>query len=331
MSGGVLLVICVLAFVTVVLGVQSAADLLLSGRDRRRGVSRRLRMLNAGARSGAAYAALVKRAPAAGAGRARLTDFGERLGKFCQGAGLTISPGRLLAYVGAATAALWCLSLLLTSRGTGSALFVDALVGLLAAAILAGAGAYLWVNRLRTARLRKIDEQLPLVLDVVVRAIRAGHPVVAAVQLAARELGDPIGAELGLIVDEYTYGSDLREALRNFAQRTGSSDAHFFAVSVGIQMGTGGNLAEILSGLAAVIRARRTLAKKVKALSSEGRASALLLSILPIFLVSFLMLTQPSYYTDKVSDPLFWPITIDVVALYFVGWLIIRRITNFRY
>jgi tight adherence protein B len=328
---GPLLVVYVLAFVAAVLAVQAVAGLFLSARDRSRSVNRRLGMLKAGARPGLIQAALIKRTTAGGARPARLTDIGERLEAFSREAGLKVSPWRLLAYVGAATAALWSLSLVLASRNPGPGLLVNAAASLLAAAMLSGGAAYLWVNRLRTARLRKIEEQLPLALDIIVRGIRAGHPVAATVQLAARELGDPIGSEFGLIVDEYTYGSDLQEALRNFARRTGSSDAHFFAVSVGIQMSTGGNLAEILSGLAAVIRARRTLAKKVKALASEGRASALLLSVLPIFLVSFLMLTQPSYYTDKFSDPLFWPIIFDVVALYFVGWLIIRRITNFRY
>jgi tight adherence protein B len=214
---------------------------------------------------------------------------------------------------------------------SGGGFLLNAVMALIGAAILSCGGAYIWVNRRRTARLKKLEQQLPLALDVVVRAIRAGHPVVAAVQLAAEELGDPIGSEFGLIVDEYTYGSDLKEALRNFARRSGSSDAHFFAVSVGVQAETGGNLAEILNGLASVIRARRTLVMKVKALSSEGRSSALVLSALPIFLVSFLMLTQPNYYIDKFGDPLFWTISAAVGGLYLVGWLIIQRIINFKY
>src|SRR5262249_48936112 len=120
---------------------------------------------------------------------------------------------------------------------------------------------------------------------IVTRAIRAGHPVVSAVHLAANELSDPVGTEFGLIVDETTYGMEFRDALVSFARRTGSADAHFFAVSIGIQSETGGNLAEILEGLASVIRGRMTLAQRVKALSSEGRASAMILSGLPIFLV----------------------------------------------
>jgi len=154
---------------------------------------------------------------------------------------------------------------------------------------------------------------------------------VSAVRLAGEEMGDPIGSEFGLIVDETTYGYEFREALVNFARRTGSPDAHFFAVSIGVQAETGGNLAEILEGLAAVIRGRTMLGKRVRALSSEGRASALLLSILPMLLIGFMLMFQPGYYTSKFPDPAFWPIAGGVFLLYMVGLYMIRRIINFRY
>ena len=179
--------------------------------------------------------------------------------------------------------------------------------------------------------MKALEEQMPLALDVINRAIRAGHPVVSAVQLAASEMGDPIGSEFGLVVDETTYGFAFKDALTNFAHRTGSPDAHFFAVSVGIQSETGGNLAEILAGLAAVIRGRATLGKRVKALSSEGRASALLLSALPAMLISALFMMHPTFYTSKFSDPIFWPAVAGVSLLYVLGWVMIRRIVNFKY
>jgi tight adherence protein B len=331
MQNGLFPLIYVLAFLAVVIIVQTGTGVFIGARDKQRQVNRRLTMLHSGMRPEAVYSALVKRAPANAPSDARLLGLYERLWAFCQQGGPGLSPARLLASVGASTAALWFLSLIFMNANTGGGFFLNALLSLIGAAVLSCAGAYLWVNRLRTNRLKKLEEQLPLALDVVVRAIRAGHPVVAAVQLAAEELGDPIGSEFGLIVDEYTYGSDLKAALLNFARRTGSSDAHFFAVSVGIQAETGGNLALILEGLASVIRARRALTKKVRALSSEGRASAMVLTALPVFLVSFLMLTQPHYYIDKFSDPLFWTITTAVLSIYVVGWLIINRIINFKY
>jgi tight adherence protein B len=322
----------VLAFIAVVLVVQTGAGIVLGARDRSKQVNRRLTMLHSGMKPTDVYASLVKR-PSGDLKieNARLLNAYEQLSTYCRQAGLTMTPLRLLAIALASTGVLWLIALSFVRSTNGGAFAVNAVISLLGAALLSCATLWTWLNRMRTGRLRKLEEQLPLALDVVVRAIRAGHPVVSAVQLAAEELGDPIGSEFGIIVDEYTYGSDFREALRNFARRTGSSDAHFFAVSVGIQADTGGNLAEILEGLASVIRARRALAKKVKALASEGRASALVLSVLPIFLVGFLMFTQPSYYTEKFGDPLFWPFVIGVLLLYGVGWLSIQRIINFKY
>jgi tight adherence protein B len=187
------------------------------------------------------------------------------------------------------------------------------------------------VSSRRTARLKLIEQQLPLALDVVNRAIKAGHPVVSAVQLASSEMGDPIGSEFGLVVDETTYGLEFKDALRNFADRTGSGDAQFFAVSVGIQSETGGNLAEILEGLAEVIRGRITLAKKVKALASEGRMSAYILSALPILMIAFFAIVSPNFYTDKFADPIFWPVVVVVALVYLAGWFMMQRIINFKY
>ena len=332
MQAGLFPLVYVLAFLAVVILVQTVGGLVISARDRHRQVNRRLTMLQKGMRPDAVYASLVKRPPSApGVQDARLLDLYERLWNFCRQAGLGVTPMRLLSFVAAGAGGLWLLSLIFLKSTSGGGFVLNAALGLIGATTLSAGGAYIWVNRLRATRLKKIEEQLPLALDVVVRAIRAGHPVVSAVQLAAEELGDPIGSEFGIIVDEYTYGSDFKEALLNFARRTGSSDAHFFAVSVGIQSETGGNLAEILDGLSSVIRARRTLAKKVKALASEGRASALVLSGLPLFLVSFLMLTQPTYYTSKFGDPLFWTIVAGVGGLYAFGWVLIQRIINFKY
>jgi tight adherence protein B len=255
----------------------------------------------------------------------------ERLWRYCGQAGLEMTPMRLITWFGGVAAALWLLSLVTLGGANFSGVIVNGLASLLASCALSGMVVWLWLGRKRAKRLRALEEQMPLTLDVINRAIRAGHPVISAVQLAANEMGDPIGSEFGLIVDETTYGLEFREALLNFARRTGSSDAHFFAVSVGIQSETGGNLAEILGGLASVIRGRNTLSKRVKALSSEGRASAILLSALPVLLIAFMLLARPSFYTSKFSDPIFWPSVGGVLALYVLGLLIIRRIINFRY
>jgi tight adherence protein B len=237
---------------------------------------------------------------------------------------------QFVSYVAMAGTGVWLLSLAILVV-KGSSLVNGILTALVIAAVLAGVGAWVWLDGRRKKRLKKLEEQLPLALDIVIRAIRAGHPVISAVQLASEELGDPIGSEFGLIVDETTYGLEFKEALVSFARRTGSADAHFFAVSVGIQSETGGNLAEILEGLAAVIRGRQTLAKRVKALSSEGKASAVILSVLPLFLIGMMMLLAPTFYTSKFGDQLFWPVATAVLVVYLIGQVIIKKITTIRY
>lgn len=242
-----------------------------------------------------------------------------------------MAPSRVLLFLGIASVSLWLICSTALRGGGLAGLIMNAVFALPASGLVCGLVFWTWLGRKRAKRLKVIEAQMPLALDVVNRALRAGHPVVAAVRLAGEEMGDPIGSEFGLIVDETTYGYEFRDALTNFARRTGSPDAHFFAVSIGVQSETGGNLTEILEGLATVIRSRVFLGKRVRALSSEGRASAILLSVLPALLVGFMLLTRPDYYFSKFSDPIFWPIATCVFVMYLGGLIMIRRIVNFKY
>jgi tight adherence protein B len=323
--------IYVLAFIAVVLLAQSLAGALFATSDRTRRTNRRLAMLDAGLSREQVYAALVRKPASGAAAGGTAGSVLDQMALRLRQAGLSISPLRLILVVVSCASVLWLISLGLLHSASGVGRVANAAFALVGALVLCAAAAWFWVDGRRTARLKLLEDQLPLALDVITRALRAGHPVISAVQLAADELGDPIGTEFGLVVDETTYGYDFKDALTNLAVRTGSPDAHFFAVSVGIQSETGGNLSEILSGLASVIRARGTLAKRVKALASEGRASALILSALPLLLVSFFAMVQPHFYTDKFSDPIFWPVVGFVLALYGIGWVMIYRIINFKY
>ncbi|HWA60448.1 MAG TPA: type II secretion system F family protein [Caulobacteraceae bacterium] len=320
--------IYVLAFIAVVLAIQGVAGLVFARGDATRRVNRRLTMLETGMSHEEVYANLVRRLPGAATAA---PSFYDRFALRVRQTGLDVTPMRLIVVAAALGGALWLVSLAFFASSKGGGLFANALVSLVGAFGLAAAGLWAFVENRRAARLKQIEAQLPLALDIVNRAIRAGHPVVSAVQLAAQEMGDPIGTEFGLVVDETTYGLDFKDALASFARRTGSRDAHFFAVSVGIQAETGGNLAEILEGLASVIRGRLTLAQRVKALASEGKASAMILSILPIFLVGSLFLLAPKFYTSKFNDPVFWPVVGVVVLVYLIGQVMISRIINIRY
>lgn len=324
--------IYVLAFIAVVLFVQAGADLVLSRRDRDQRVNRRLTMLNQGKSRDEVLDALVRKtssSPVTGFGL--ITRLHDRVALYSLQAGVTWSPLRLLAAAAGGAAVLWLLALSLAGMGQGPAAILNALISLIGAVSLSLVAVWLWLRRLRNRRLKAIAEQLPLALDIINRALRAGHPVNSAVQLASDELPDPLGSEFGLIVDETNYGMDFREALSSFARRSGSPDVNFFAVSIAIQTETGGNLAEILDGLANVMRGRMTLGKRVRALSSEGRASAILLSLLPVGMVLFQMLVNPTFYSSKFSDPAFWPIVGGTAVVYLSGWLMVNRIINFKY
>ncbi len=332
MNAVVIPLIYVLAFVAVVLLVQTAAGLIFEASDRTGRVNRRLTMLNAGKSRDEVYTALVRSGtPGALGGDRRLLWLWQRFALLCRQAGISVTPERVLMITAGAAGGLWLLGMVVSRSQTVLGFLGNSLISLVAAVVLAGLGAWLWLGRLRLLRLRKIEEQLPTALDIVSRALRAGHPVISAIHLAADELGDPLGTEFGLVVDETTYGVEFETALANFAERTGSGDAHFFAVSINIQSETGGNLAEILQGLSAVIRGRRSLAKRVKSLSSEGRTSALVISVLPVISIAIQLLIHPTVYSDKFGDPIFWPVVVITALVYAFGWIVVHRIVNFRY
>lgn len=177
---------------------------------------------------------------------------------------------------------------------------------------------------------RKMQAQFPLALDVFVRGLRAGHPVAAALDLLTTEMSDPIGTEFGIVVDEVTYGADLRDALQAMADRWDLEELRMFVVSLAVQSETGGNLAEILDNLSSVIRDRASLFMKVRALSSEGRMTAWILSALPVGAFSVLFLVSPSFYLDVSDDPLFVPGFLGLILLYSIGFYAIRRLIDLK-
>ena len=177
---------------------------------------------------------------------------------------------------------------------------------------------------------RRMQEQFPVALDVFVRGLRAGHPIAAALDLLTVEMPDPIGSEFGMVVDEVTYGADLRDALQSMAERWDMEDMRMFVVSLAVQMETGGNLAEILENLARVIRERASMMMKVRALSSEGRMTAVMLTVLPLFAFTLLFIFNPRFYLDVADDPAFVPGFSALLILYAVGFFAIRRMVDLK-
>lgn len=187
------------------------------------------------------------------------------------------------------------------------------------------------LKEMRAARAERLTRQLPDALDLMARGLKVGHPLAVTVASVANDMADPIGSEFGLIQDQINYGDDLVAAFHDFADRVGGEDARYLAVSVGIQHGTGGNMARVLNVLSKVIRDRHTMQKKIKAISAEGRLSGVILTALPVLIFLSIHLTTPSFYGDVYQHPLFRIFAGVMVALVVAQGLILRRLINFKF
>jgi tight adherence protein B len=179
-------------------------------------------------------------------------------------------------------------------------------------------------------RRKRMQDQFPVALDVFVRGLRAGHPIAAALDLLTVEMPDPIGSQFGVVVDEVTYGADLRDALAGMADRWNLDDMRMFVVSLSVQSETGGNLAEILENLSQVIRERASMMMKVRALSSEGRMTAIMLTALPVVAFTILFIGNPRFYLDVSDDPAFIPGFAGLIIMYLIGFITIRRMVDLK-
>ncbi|TPK86213.1 type II secretion system F family protein [Mesorhizobium sp. B2-4-13] len=189
----------------------------------------------------------------------------------------------------------------------------------------------LLLRRARNKRIQKFAKQLPNALDMIVRSLRAGHPASVAVGLVAREMPDPLGTEFGIVSDEITFGLSIEQAVRKLSQRVGFEGLHLLSIALSIQSKTGGNLTEILANLSSVLRERQKLRMKIKALSSEGRVSAWIISLFPIVMFLILQLTAPSYYGKVWHDPLIIPAFLGFGVWALLGDFIMYRMVNFDF
>lgn len=191
-------------------------------------------------------------------------------------------------------------------------------------------GVYFWVNSKAKKRLAMIEEQLPDAVELMVRSLRVGHPFSSAISIVAKEVADPLGSEMGVIADESAYGRDVGEALKDMAERMDMQDLRFLAVAVTIQQQSGGNLAEILAGLARVIRARFRLFRRVKAITAEAKWSGMFLSGFPIAALIVINLIQPDYYDDVKETAYFIPACLVVAAFLVTNIIVMRRLVNIK-
>jgi len=288
--------------------------LVFSGTSYRKNVNRRLKLLKDEPNRENILVQLRKERGLTSAGNYRAGL--EFLNRLVLQSGLTMGLGRLFTFVALGAVAAFGLGLLFRR---------DLAEALLIGFFCATAVPYLVLRFLRGRRQKAFGAQFPDGLDVIVRSLRAGHPVPVAINMVAREMKDPIGSEFGVVVDEITYGADLETALRNLYFRIGQDDLPLFVTAVAIQGSTGGNLGEILENLSGVIRQRFKMRRKVRALASEGRASAMILSSLPIGMFIIIQVISPNFYAGV------WDEDITKTALAVAGtWMGIGNFIMFR-
>jgi tight adherence protein B len=228
-------------------------------------------------------------------------------------------------------------TLLLASACTAALAFllVSRLLHLtLVAAVVAAAAAfvpYAYVRSVRNKRMLKFEEQFPEAIDLLARALRAGHALTTGLSMVADELPKPIGAEFKLLYDQQNYGLPLPQALRNFAERIPSLDARFFVTAVLTQREAGGNLSEVLDNLASIIRDRFKLKRQVRVISAHGRITGWVLSGLPTSLALFIAFTNPEKYRTFYTDPLGMQLIGGALILQIIGVIVIRKIVQIEY
>ena len=190
----------------------------------------------------------------------------------------------------------------------------------------------LQVLKFRRNRRHKIfGVQLPEALELITRSLKAGHPVPVAIAMVSREMPDPIGTEFGVVADEVTYGSDLVSALHNLYERVGQEDLPLFVTAVSIQSSSGGNLREILDGLSTTIRDRGKLKRKVRAISTEGRMSAYILTAVPCLLGTAIMVLMPHFYTSVWNEPMTWILLGGSFVWLMLGNAMMFKMSNFKF
>lgn len=272
--------------------------------------SRRMRMVAAGSDVGERLSALAPQQHGKGGALAALMA----------SAGLNRAP------------ALYAVVALLCATALSVALFP--LLGILPAIVLSLAlflvlPLFIMIS-LRDARRQKLSAQLPDALDLMARGLKAGHPLNTSIATVAETMPDPIGTEFGILFDQISYGDEMAVAVRKLAERVPTEDFRYLAASIAIQHGTGGNLGRILTVLSQVMRGRAMMRRRIKAMSAEGRVSAVILSCIPFVMVGLNSIITPEYYGGVVNDPLFVPLALTALTLIVLNAVVLFKLVHFK-
>jgi tight adherence protein B len=324
-----LALVCI--FGAVVLAVEVLVRSVASNRAGDKAINLRLKMIGRGRSHGETLNLLRRADSSVPQGLPPpLEAWARKFERMLMQAQLTVPTGRLMLMILVAPVALF-FGILLAMAASGMGISFGRIVICATFAGALGAALPLMMLNFKATRTRKkMQDQFPVALDVFVRGLRAGHPIAAALDLLTVEMPDPIGTQFGLVVDEVTYGAELRDALQSMAERWDLDDMRMFVVSLSVQNETGGNLAEILENLSTVIRERASMLMKVRALSSEGRMTAVMLTVLPVFTFTLLFVVNASFFLDVANDPWFVPGFAMLIILYLIGFFTIRKMVDLK-
>ncbi len=208
-------------------------------------------------------------------------------------------------------------------RGAGG------MVALACAPVLA-ALPWIWVSQRRAKRIERLQQQLPLALDLMGRALKAGHTLSSALKMVGDEVADPLGGEFRQLCDEVNFGMPMSEALSRMSQRVPLDDIRYLTVAVMIQREAGGNLTELLDSLAALVRSRFKLFGQVRTYSAEGRLSAWILGLMPFIVSGIMQLTNPEFMATLWTDPTGRKLVGSALTMMAVGACWMRQIIRIR-
>lgn len=235
--------------------------------------------------------------------------------------GAETTAGKVVAWAVAAAVAAF----------VGVSPFVVGVVVPAIAALAAASLPVLRIHRLRARRLTRFEEQLPDALTMMARALQAGHPFNETIKMIGEEMADPIGSEFRQVFNDINFGSSSKAAFMSLLTRVPSMSVNTLVIAILIQSESGGRLSEIVTKIAAVIRGRFKLNRKVRSLSAEGRLSAWILTLLPFALALVISITTPSYLPSMLEEPAGRRMVMTSFALVALGILWMRSIIRFKY
>jgi tight adherence protein B len=287
-------------------------------------IERRLRLMFAGAQEGGERLSILKTRMLSDTPSVQRLLLAvprvHRLDRLLEQSGLSLSVAQFLTLTFAGAALGLALALVLRASAGWTIVACVAVAALPLVHVLAR----------KSKRLVEIDRQLPDAMDMMSRALRAGHAFPSALKMVGDEMNDPIAAEFRVAFDEVNYGIPMQDALLNLATRVPITDFRYFVIAVLIQRETGGNLAELLGNIAAIIRARHKLTGTIRVLSAEGRLSAWILCALPFVLAGAISLLNPEFLGVLRTDPVGIRLVMGALVMMLIGVLWIRSIVRIR-